>query len=80
MTIPQEPHVLEDYGKSYRIKVDFDGAAPNTDIDLLMIGSFKNGGTYDVPQVKVSQFESGSSLPFSQLHVPASCELIAVDE
>lgn len=69
----------EAYGKSYRIEVNIDGVPEGEMVDLLSIGQFLNGGTYDVPQEKVTQFERGSKLPFTELVVPDSCQIIPVE-
>jgi hypothetical protein len=70
----------EDYGKSYRIAVNIDDVDPGTLVELMLIGQFLNGDTYDVPQDKVTQFERGSKLPFTELVVPSSCQIIPVEE
>jgi len=71
----------EEFGKQYRIKVDFDGEPSGAEVYIHLVGTFPNDGAeHDVDSATVSQFENGNHVPYSILYVPPNCELIVVEE
>lgn len=72
---PRAPWTPDDMGKSYQIVVEWEEIPTGETVDVHMVGPFTNGGTYPVPQEKVTEFENSMRIPFSELYVPPNCQI-----